>query len=268
MNESKQLQLHNPQDVLTFANTLKSFVEKNNLSMEIQSKQYVLVDGWKFAGMNFGLTAIPHEPVKESQPGEIAKVFYMEKNYQGKKYLTPYDISAIPSEIDRLTKDTKTKQVREIQVHRYKCAVDIVNIQTGQKVGSGYAICSNEELKKVKFDEYSVSSMAQTRAIGKGFRNLIGFVMSAAGYAETPAEEMDEKLVTDEKIVGEMTDEDQANIDGFKEAEKLLEWAMEQEHLHNNEKFRLAVQAKRLAIEKGKPATSNRKKPQSNGKGK
>jgi hypothetical protein len=32
--------------------------------------------------------------------------------------------------------------------------------------------------------------MAQTRAIGKAYRNLIGWVMKMTGYESTPAEEM------------------------------------------------------------------------------
>src|SRR6185369_14512327 len=44
---------------------------------------------------------------------------------------------------------------------------------------------------KRRFDEYAIASMAQTRAIGKGFRNLLGWLMKAAGVEATPAEEMD-----------------------------------------------------------------------------
>lgn len=66
-----------------------------------------------------------------------------------------------------------------------------VSIYHGDKVVStGIAICSNKEGKKSKFDEYAILSMAQTRAIGKAYRNLIGWVIKLAGYEGTPAEEM------------------------------------------------------------------------------
>lgn len=66
-----------------------------------------------------------------------------------------------------------------------------VGIYRGEKlVGKGIAVCSNKENKKKSFDEYAILSMAQTRAIGKAYRNLIGWVMKLAGYESTPTEEM------------------------------------------------------------------------------
>ncbi len=40
-------------------------------------------------------------------------------------------------------------------------------------------------------DEYAILSMAQTRAVGKAFRNQLAWLMKAAGFEATPAEEMD-----------------------------------------------------------------------------
>lgn len=62
---------------------------------------------------------------------------------------------------------------------------------SGEKVvGVGYALCSSKEATKKGFDEYAILSMAQTRSIGKAFRNKIGWVMKLAGYEGTPSEEM------------------------------------------------------------------------------
>ena len=55
----------------------------------------------------------------------------------------------------------------------------------------GIALCSNKEKTKRYFDEYAILSMAQTRAIGKAYRNLLAWLMKAAGFEATPAEEMD-----------------------------------------------------------------------------
>jgi len=73
---------------------------------------------------------------------------------------------------------------------KWKADAEIVNLKTGEIIGRGFAICSNKESKKKSFDEYAVLSMAQTRAIGKAYRNLIGWVMKLAGYEATPKEEM------------------------------------------------------------------------------
>lgn len=57
-------------------------------------------------------------------------------------------------------------------------------------VGIGYALCSSKESLKKSFDEYAILSFAQTRAIGKAYRNKIGFIMKLAGFQATPSEEM------------------------------------------------------------------------------
>ena len=73
---------------------------------------------------------------------------------------------------------------------KWMAKVEIQNIKDGKVVGRGFAVCSNKENKKKSFDEYAILSMAQTRAIGKAYRNLIGWVMKLAGYEGTPGEEM------------------------------------------------------------------------------
>lgn len=70
-------------------------------------------------------------------------------------------------------------------------------------VGSGMAICTNQEAGKKNFDEYAVASMAQTRAVGKAFRMKIGWLLKVAGYETTPAEEMD--TVTEAEVVPKQT---------------------------------------------------------------
>jgi len=73
---------------------------------------------------------------------------------------------------------------------KWRADVEIVRIKDGVSVGYGSAICSNLEAKKKSFDEYAICSMAQTRAIGKAYRNMIGWVIKLAGYEAAPAEEM------------------------------------------------------------------------------
>ena len=74
--------------------------------------------------------------------------------------------------------------------NKWLAEVEIVDRKTDKVVSTGFAVCSKEEARKKTFDEYAILSMAQTRAIGKAYRNLIGWVMKLAGYEATPAEEM------------------------------------------------------------------------------
>lgn len=73
---------------------------------------------------------------------------------------------------------------------KWQATVEIVENKSGKVVSIGYAVCSNKEGKKKSFDEYAVLSMAQTRAIGKAYRNLLGWVMKLASFEATPSEEM------------------------------------------------------------------------------
>lgn len=73
---------------------------------------------------------------------------------------------------------------------KWKTDVEVVRIADDKVVGQGFALCSNKEMKKKSFDEYAILSMSQTRAIGKAYRNLIGWVMKMSGYEATPSEEM------------------------------------------------------------------------------
>jgi hypothetical protein len=73
---------------------------------------------------------------------------------------------------------------------KWRADVETVGLKTSSVISRGFAICSNKENKKKAFDEYAVLSMAQTRAIGKAYRNVIGWVIKLAGYEATPSEEM------------------------------------------------------------------------------
>ena len=74
---------------------------------------------------------------------------------------------------------------------RYQAKVKLLDLRTSQIIGSGFAICSNRESSKKYFQEFAIASMAQTRAIGKAYRNILAWIIRAAGYEPTPAEEMD-----------------------------------------------------------------------------
>lgn len=73
---------------------------------------------------------------------------------------------------------------------KWLAEAEIVELKSDKIIGTGIALCSNSEGKKKSFDEYAVLSMAQTRSIGKAYRNILGWVIKLAGYETTPAEEM------------------------------------------------------------------------------
>jgi len=74
---------------------------------------------------------------------------------------------------------------------KYTAKVSLFELKTGYTVGAGFAICTNKESGKKFYQEFAIMSMAQTRAVGKAFRNTVAWLIRAAGYEPTPAEEMD-----------------------------------------------------------------------------
>lgn len=73
---------------------------------------------------------------------------------------------------------------------KYRAVAEVQN-NLGTVISRGFAWCSNKESKKKSFDEYAVASMAQTRAIGKAYRNILSWIVKMGGYEPTPAEEID-----------------------------------------------------------------------------
>ena len=141
----------NKDSMLGLSNELSRLIVEKKLTTNIQGKNYVNVEGWMFCGSALGLNPV------------------------------------ITEVTDLTRRGTEPGQV-EI---KYMAKCEVRNITTGQLVATGVAICSNFEHSKKRFDEYAILSMAQTRAIGKAYRNLLAWLMKAAGFEATPAEEMD-----------------------------------------------------------------------------
>jgi hypothetical protein len=175
--------LINSDSMLNLSKDLAKLIKEKGLSSNIQGKQFVNVEGWQFAGASLGLMPI------------------------------------ITETTDLTRRGTEPGQV-EI---KYMAKCEVRNINTGQLVATGVAICSNFEHSKKRFDEYAILSMAQTRAIGKAYRNLLAWLMKAAGFEATPAEEMDFAVETPKKpsqtvqeVVEEIVEEEEIDIDAIK----------------------------------------------------
>jgi hypothetical protein len=72
----------------------------------------------------------------------------------------------------------------------FRATVDLVT-RDGGVVGGAVALCTVNEAQWRDRDPNQIASMAQTRATAKAYRSTLGFIMPMAGYAATPAEEME-----------------------------------------------------------------------------
>jgi hypothetical protein len=109
---------------------------------------------------------------------------------QGKNYVNVegWQFAGSATGVLPVVKQLKDKSTdKEI---RYQAKVELIRISDGLVLGCGIAVCSSSESKRKGADEYVIASMAQTRAIGKAYRNTLGFLMKMAGYEATPSEEM------------------------------------------------------------------------------
>lgn len=162
-----------PQKTKEMANVLAKHITDNRLSVNIVGRNYVMVEGWQFAGGLMGL-------------------------------------------FPQIT------EVREISSMKWMATAKIINTKTDKVVSTGYAICSKDEMKKKSFDEYAILSMAQTRAIGKAYRNYIGWIIKMAGYESTPAEEIKEKPSKTPQTVT-------SGVDYREKLKKAIKWTKEKD---------------------------------------
>jgi hypothetical protein len=135
------------------------------------------------------------KPNEALQVASTLQAFVTERkltaNIQGKNYplveawqFAGSQLGLIPvvREVKNLSTDTELK---------YEAMVEVIRLTDSVVLSRGYAVCSNKENSKRRFDEYAIASMAQTRAVGKAYRNILAWLMKAAGFEATPAEEMD-----------------------------------------------------------------------------
>jgi len=135
------------------------------------------------------------KPNEALQVASTLQTFVTERkltaNIQGKNYplveawqFAGSQLGLIPvvKEVKNLSTDTELK---------YEAIVEVIRLTDSVVLSRGYAVCSNKENSKRRFDEYAIASMAQTRAVGKAYRNILAWLMKAAGFEATPAEEMD-----------------------------------------------------------------------------
>lgn len=83
-------------------------------------------------------------------------------------------------------------------VIKYFAHAELTDLRTGNVISRAVHMCSNREHGKQRNQEFAILSMAQTRAIGKVYRQTIGWLIKAAGYEATPVEEMN---YTDAQVV-------------------------------------------------------------------
>jgi hypothetical protein len=93
----------------------------------------------------------------------------------------------------------KTVSVEPCEIEGIKGAhavVDLIDDYSGQAIGSGHGYCMRDEPNRKTQPWFQIASMAQTRGASRAFSNKFRWVTVMAGYAPTPAEEMEGAEIT------------------------------------------------------------------------
>lgn len=88
-----------------------------------------------------------------------------------------------------------TNYIEQGRVRGYECHAEAIRAD-GQVISAAQAMCLDDESKWSDKPLFQLRSMAQTRAQAKALRNVLAWVVVMAGYAPTPAEEMDGKTAS------------------------------------------------------------------------
>ena len=135
------------------------------------------------------------KPQQSIEVAEILQRFVKEKkltsNIKGKDYPQVEAWQFAGSQLGLYPELVSVQDLSNDKEIKFSAWVEVKRLSDGVVMSKGYAICSNKEASKKYFDEYAICSMAQTRAVGKAFRMLLSWLMKAAGFEATPAEEMD-----------------------------------------------------------------------------
>ncbi len=140
-------------------------------------------------------TAITRRVVAIAQPlADFIKRQGMSTRIQGREYVLAEGWAFMGSMLGVFPVATLVRDLWEddggIQ-RRYGFEAHVeLRTRDGSVVGGAVAECSRWEQNWRDRDDFALKSMAQTRATGKAYRMAFGFVMKAAGYEATPAEEM------------------------------------------------------------------------------
>lgn len=114
----------------------------------------------------------------------------MVANINGKDYVTVDGWTTLGSLLNVIVQEAEVHQIDK----GWYAKVNIVTRGSNTIVSTASAICTRDEKSWTSRPEFSLRSMAVTRATGKAYRLAFSWIVNLAGYNGTPAEEMEEFL--------------------------------------------------------------------------
>lgn len=122
--------------------------------------------------------------------------------FQGKQYLEACDWALIGKFYGVTAKVISSSFVEYGEARGFEARAVVVRIQDGQEISAADSMCLDDEATWKKKPLFQLRSMAQTRACAKALRNVLMDVPELAGFATTPAEEMEPESRRSASYVG------------------------------------------------------------------
>jgi hypothetical protein len=110
-------------------------------------------------------------------------------NVQGKQYPKVDWWTAMGQPLGLSPQTEWVRRREDFEAETWEARVIVTN-RTGTVISAGQAICSAAEPRWGKADTYARYSMAQTRAVGKAYRQPLSFLAVLSGLQPTPADEV------------------------------------------------------------------------------
>lgn len=123
---------------------------------------------------------------------EVVSKAGLSKRLGGRKEHLEYEAWATIARWFNCTPITEwTKPIKDGEkIIGWEARVNVVN-EHGRIIGTSEGMCMSDEQNWRGKPTYALRSMSQTRTAGKALRSLFAHIAVLAGYAATPAEEMD-----------------------------------------------------------------------------
>ena len=173
------------------ANALTDIIKEKELYKQIGDRNHVFVEGWTLLGSLLGVFPITISTTKVTGDDGIwapPKTELQEKQLHSKWCKQSGEGHRQAAGCDTYTKEVMA--VIDRGAGGWEARVEAHTLD-GRVIGAAESECRWEEANWWDRDSHALRSMAQTRATAKALRMPLGFIVELAGFAATPAEEMD-----------------------------------------------------------------------------
>lgn len=164
-------------------------VVKPNGSEVWEDKYHVDVEGWQTLAtfLDVATQVVWSRKVIDPQTGQPIRT-----EYDVERFVYAKVNGKRPSRNEIKSGNVEVEHVEKATVAGYDWEAKVVAVRNGVVVGEAESMCSRTEESWRESDDFALRSMAQTRATSRAIAAAARWIVTLAGFAGTPAEEMTE----------------------------------------------------------------------------